>query len=368
MGSIEKDIDRYFNQNLFSEAVKSLNEGIEVSNNIIKNASIALNQFIESGFNFLQLNSAIDAEISFKKALEIDPKNSLAIKGLSRAVALDQVSNYINDINLLISVNSLDRAKNLINKAIQLDDEYPGINQLRSEIDELIQIRDLESLISDGFKYLKLLRFADAKIIFEKALELEENSKIASEGINLANEGIKKNTIEDEKVFAYESMNLEDFTKSSMHFQNILDLDPNIQFAILGLQEVQNLVELEFHLDRYLDRPERLSSPNVFEEAIEILNSSNSLNLQKRLFSKKEKLEFLLNEYANEINIILFSDNKTQVSILNVGTLGTFNKKEIKLYPGKYTFIGKRKGFVTIRQIFDFTGSTSVKIQCIEKL
>ena len=75
-----------------------------------------------------------------------------------------------------------------------------------------------------------------------------------------------------------------------------------------------------------------------------------------------------MSEYSKVINIILLSDNKTQVSILNVGNLGAFSKKEIKLTPGKYTFLGKRKGFVTIRKIIEFTASTSVRIQCIEKL
>ena len=366
--SIEEEAEKYFNKALFSEAIEKFNEGIVAANKIIERAALSLDKFIDSGFNFLFLNNAIDAEISFRSALEIDPSNSMANKGLNRALVLDKVSKYINDAKLLISVNSLDQAKDLIDIAAQLDNKYQGLDKLRLDVIELIKIRDLNVLITDGFKYLKLLKFNEAKINFDKALLIDKNSKLAEEGINSANEGIKKNIIETEKFLAYESLNLEDFSKSSLHFQNILNLDPNIQFAILGLQEVKKLKELEFHLDRYIDRPDRLSSRNVYDEALVLLISANSQSLQKRLSSKKEQLEFILNEFSESINITLISDNKTQVTVLNVGSIGVFNQKEIKLNPGKYTFVGKRKGFVTIRRVIDLTQSTTVKIQCIEKI
>ena len=366
--SIEEEAEKYFNKALFPEAIDKFNTGIVAANKIIEIATTLLDKFIDSGFNFLFLNNAIDAEISFRSALEIDPSNSMANKGLNRALVLDKVSKYINDAQLLISVNSLDQAKDLIDMAAQLDNEYQGLDKLRLDVIELIKIRDLNVLITDGFKYLKLLKFNESKINFDKALLIDKNSKLAIEGINLSNEGIKKNIIETEKVLAYESLNLEDFSKSSLHFQNILNLDPNIQFAILGLQEVKKLKELEFHLDRYIDRPNRLSSPNVYDEALTLLITYNSLSLQKRIFAKKERLEFLLTKYSEEINIIIISDNKTQVTVQNVGSIGVFNQKEIKLNPGKYTFVGKRKGFVTIRRVIDLNQSTTIKIQCIEKL
>ena len=366
--SIEEEAEKYFNKALFSEAIEKFNEGIVAANKIIERAAVSLDKFIDSGFNFLFLNNAIDAEISFRSALEIDPSNSMANKGLNRALVLDKVSKYINDAKLLISVNSLDQAKDLIDIAAQLDNKYQGLDKLRLDVIELIKIRDLNVLITDGFKYLQLLKFNEAKINFDKALLIDKNSKLAEEGINSANEGIKKNIIETEKFLAYESLNLEDFSKSSLHFQNILNLDPNIQFAILGLQEAKKLKELEFHLDRYIDRPDRLSSRNVYDEALVLLISSNSLSLQKRLSSKKAQLESLLTKFSEEINITIISDNKTQVNVQNVGSIGFFNQKEIKLNPGKYTFVGKRKGFVTIRRVIDIKQSTTIKIQCIEKL
>ena len=100
--SIENEADDYFNKDLFFEAINSFNEAITIAETIFNKSSIVLNQFIDSGFNFLLLNNAIDAEISFRKALEIDPSNTMANKGLERSLVLDKVRNYINEANLQI--------------------------------------------------------------------------------------------------------------------------------------------------------------------------------------------------------------------------------------------------------------------------
>ena len=125
--------------------------------------------------------------------------------------------------------------------------------------------------------------------------------------------------------------------------------------------------EFESNLDRYLDTPLRLSSPNVYSEAARVSDNSQSLNLRKRLSSKKEQLDFLLAKYSEEINITITSDNKTQVTIQNVSLIGAFNTKEIRLTPGKYILIGKRKGFVTVRKTVNLINSTTISIQCTER-
>jgi hypothetical protein len=365
---IEIEADKYFKQALFLESIHMFNQGIEASSDIIKKASILLAQNLDSGFQSLLAKNSLDAESFFRTALVIDPINPRAIKGLNRALVLDKVVNYLRDAALLISVDSLDEAKSLVDQAYQLDNEHPEIEEVKLNIIDLIKIRDFNALLASGYKNLKLLKFPDAKINFNQALKIKKGSRLATEGIIEANAGIKKDKIENHKILAFKSLKLEDFSKASLHFQNILKLEPNIQFAVYGLQEVKIFNELESHLDRYLNNPSRLSSSNVYSEAARVLGNSQSLNLGKRLSLKKEQLDSLLAKYSKEINITLVSDNKTQVTIQNVRSIGAFNTKEIRLKPGKYILIGKRKGFVTVRKTINLTSSTTISIQCTERL
>ena len=75
----------------------------------------------------------------------------------------------------------------------------------------------------------------------------------------------------------------------------------------------------------------------------------------------------MLAKYSEEINITIISDNKTQITIQNVSLIGAFNTKEIRLTPGKYILIGKRKDFVTVRKTINLFESTTVSIQCTER-
>ena len=365
---MEKEADKYFRQALFLESINNFNLGIEASSDIIKKASIFLAQNLDGGFQSLLAKNSLDAESFFKKALVIDPVNLEAINGLNRALVLDKVLNNLREAELLISVDSLDEAKSLIDEAYELDNQYSEIDEIKLNIIDLINIRDFNVLLSSGYKNLKLLKFTDARTNFNQALKITKSSKLAIDGIILANEGIKKNKIEQEKLLASKALELEDFSIALIHFQNILELEPNIQFAVYGLQEVKMFDEFESNLDRYLNNPSRLSSPNVYSEAARVLDNSQSLNLRKRLSSKKEKLDFLLAKYSEEINITIISDNKTQVTIQNVSLIGAFNTKEIRLTPGKYILIGKRKDFVTVRKTINLFESTTISIQCTERL
>jgi len=48
--------------------------------------------------------------------------------------------------------------------------------------------------------------------------------------------------------------------------------------------------------------------------------------------------------------------------------LGSFSSKEVRLFPGTYTFMGKRKGYVTIRKTINLIESSVVSLVCGEKI
>ena len=128
---MEKEADKYFRQALFLESINNFNLGIEASSDIIKKASIFLAQNLDGGFQSLLAKNSLDAESFFKKALVIDPVNLEAINGLNRALVLDKVLNNLREAELLISVDSLDEAKSLIDEAYELDNQHSEIDDIK---------------------------------------------------------------------------------------------------------------------------------------------------------------------------------------------------------------------------------------------
>jgi hypothetical protein len=82
-------------------------------------------------------------------------------------------------------------------------------------------------------------------------------------------------------------------------------------------------------------------------------------------------LEALLESSQVEIDIRLVSDSLTDVTLLRIGTMGTFEQRSISLKPGRYVAVGKRIGYREVREEFTIGfGQTpdSVVVQCEERI
>jgi len=366
--ALVSEADKLFKKDSFSGASIKYIEAILSAQQLIEISQISLKEFIENGYNYLLLNNWKEAEDSFRKALIIQANNINANTGLSRAMSLEKVLNYLNEANLLINANSLDEARDLILNAFNLDNENIQTQEARFNVNQLIRQRDLDILIQRGYSLLQNLQFKEASVNFNRALLLDKNSHPATMGLIEVAEGIKKVTIRDKKILAQASFELEDFSTSLSEYKSILDIDKNLSFAALGLDEVNNFIAAEKNLDRYLDNPERLSSAAVFNEAQQFLVLLGPYKLRERLFSKEALLQSLLTKYSEILKLTISSDNKTKISIVNGRELGTFVSKELRLSKGTYTFIGKRKGYITIRQVFNLSESSSLWIACNKKI
>jgi hypothetical protein len=67
----------------------------------------------------------------------------------------------------------------------------------------------------------------------------------------------------------------------------------------------------------------------------------------------------------------LESDNATQVAIPEIGSFGTFSRRDIQLKPGRYTVIGTRAGYRDVRREFTITAGEDVQtisVRCVEPI
>ena len=357
-----------FQKEFFGKSGKIYAEASMASKQLIEEAKRTLEDLIGNGYEKLKNNLWKEAEESFRKAIVIEPSNNKALTGLSRALVLEEVLELLKEIKLLIRANFLDEANSILDKAINLDRENPELLKIRIETNVLVRSRDLKNFIRIGYESLERRDFIKASVSFTEALRLDRASVEALSGVSAVKEGKKKKKIQEERARADNLFELEDFQKSAVHFKNILELEKNIGFAVVGLEKVNRYISLENKINRYLEKPERLSSSAVFKEAKSVLKIVETYELGERLSSKKKIFSGLLDKYSEPIKLILYSDNKTYISMKNGKDLGSFSSKEVRLFPGTYTFMGKRKGYVTIRRTINLIESSVVSLVCGEKI
>ena len=142
----------------------------------------------------------------------------------------------------------------------------------------------------------------------------------------------------------------------------------NIQFAKDGRSRAQTQQRTAITLGNIIASPDKLSSPELFTDARNILARAQALTPRgPQLAEQISRVEELIQIYATPVPVVLLSDNLTQVTLSTIGRIGTFTRKELNLRPGAYTVIGSRDGYRDIRaSILVRPSMAPVDVRCNE--
>jgi hypothetical protein len=129
---------------------------------------------------------------------------------------------------------------------------------------------------------------------------------------------------------------------------------------------------LAAELAAVIDRPERLFSPEARGAARASLQRAHAVPTPGPALQRQvETVERLLAAAETPLRVALASDNLTDVTIYRVGRLGSFERKDVELLPGRYTVVGQRSGYRDVRReivLVPGRESPTVVIRCEEPI
>jgi hypothetical protein len=155
-------------------------------------------------------------------------------------------------------------------------------------------------------------------------------------------------------------------------YEDVLAADSSLAFAQEGKARTTSRADLSIRLQQLLDRPDRLSSPGVRDDARALLETARAQSPQGPVIrSQIARLDVLLPSFDKPVRLSLVSDNSTQVAISSIGAFGTFSRRDIELRPGKYTVVGTRNGFRDVRReitVAPGQDSQTIRVTCSEPI
>ena len=360
--------DQLFNQEYFGKSAAIYTEANNGLIDLVNASSKILEQYIRSGFKHLEKEKSSEAIEEFNKALAIEADNVQAKEGINRATVLDNLLLILEEIRILIEVNDLDTAQIKMVEALELDKKNNEAIELNKELEALLDQKDFDMAITKGYIYIEKNDFTKALDSFQRAFALGPSSQAAISGIFEAEQGIKTNKITELEKKANRMEKQEQWQSVLNTYNEILSMDNNIQVAKNGILKAKKVILLESELDRLLSQPKRVASLDVTAEARKIISDSEELKLGPRLQSKINSLISTLDQYSIRVKLQLISDGKTTITIQRAGNLGKFKNKELRLPPGKYTFIGKRSGYKTVRKTIEINNNTTLELVCFQRI
>jgi hypothetical protein len=163
----------------------------------------------------------------------------------------------------------------------------------------------------------------------------------------------------------------EEWSAAAASYGAVVAADPLLASALKGQERALARARLDAQLERTLAAPERLTTDAVLSEARDLLDRADAVtNKGPRLDEQVARLGRLIDRYDQVVTITLQSDGRTEVMLQRVGALGSFESKQLRLRPGRYTAIGRRDGYRDTRQVLEVSpdGATTFQVSCTQEI
>ena len=319
-----------------------------------------LEQMLISGEQALIAREADEAIAAFELAVVLedslvdladgDSDNKAQI-GLTRALALEE---------LIALLDSAERAAgnptqqvSLLEQAVELDPYSVEAQQALAQARADQQQARFAAMMSEGYAQLQAGNPQEAIARFEAAATLGVNENEARAAIVQTETEIANAKIAELQQRAQTAEANEAWQEAVVDYQAIVAIDATLPAINRALDYAEKRARLDALLIAALDSPERFAEQAVFEETRDIYFTGRAIETPgPRLTSQLDELQVLLENSQVPVSIRFISDGLTEVTLLRVSDLGTFEQTRVDLKPGTYAAVGRRAGYREVREEF----------------
>ncbi len=291
------------------------------------------------------------AQRQFEVALRIDPGNESARHGLERAKNVEAVMALLTSGEGYEENNNLSFALTDYQEALRLDPESKAAREAFDRVKALIAEEKFQQLMSAGLTAYHKHDYQRARSALLEAQAFKPDSRQVREALAQVNEAIRLNRMAELRQEAMAAEQAEDWQQALEQYLAVLEMDPQIRFAIQGRDRSLEQIRIAKRLNFYLESPSVLESERHLANAQLLLKQVEGVEPKGFLLrAKMEKLDQLVAIAQTPVKVILVSDNLTNVAVYRIGKLGRFDVRDMYLRPGTYTVMGARDGYQDFRQ------------------
>ncbi|MBL9204084.1 MAG: hypothetical protein JNN01_03320 [Opitutaceae bacterium] len=286
------------------------------------------------------------AETAFNAALQKSPGNEIALQGLKRAEHADRVHGLLVQAADLESQQKYGEAAASYAKAFELDKFSASAQQGAARSLRLEQETKFSTAFTAAKAAYDTRNWPVAIAEFEKALKVTPKNTEVQGLLTSAREKAHKDAVEKSiaKAFAYE--NQYQWKEARGAYYETLQLKPDHVEAKEGYARTGKVIRtlLEYH--KLIEVAEQKAARAEFQAAIRDFNRAMSLKPEYLPASERlTQLRDLLQAQNQPVEVTFKGDGKTYISISNFRLLGQAEETKVKILPGDYEVIGRRKGY-----------------------
>lgn len=352
--------DTEFGRGEFAAALKAYQDaGTQLQTILDKRESI-LETNLANGWQHLQDNQVEEASTAFKLVLAMQVDHRDAQLGLERATVREQVLDFMLSAQQAEISDTLQLAAESYHSALQLDPLYSQARNALEEVEIELRNRAFQDSMGQALQALEDGELSVADRALAEAAKIKPGDPTVTETRQRMLAARRQASLGSLRKDAQESVKKEDWAAAAEQYRRALVIDSKAAFARNGLEQAEEKQQLHKRLDHYLNDTTRLFSDDPLDNARKLLAANlQTAGNEPLLAEKLVTLQQAVTLAAIPVNLLIHSDNLTQVTIYKVARLGSFEQKQLSLRPGKYTITGTRQGYRDVLKVVELKPGTN---------
>jgi tetratricopeptide (TPR) repeat protein len=366
------EADAAFGRRAYDVALAALRETDAASQATEKRLAGALASALAAGHAAIEAGDAAGASRQYELALKIDPASASARHGLKRAASLNEVRALLAEAGGLEREGKGEDAAAAYRKALQLDPDAVGARAALARLQSEAAGNAFAAAIAEGLAAISRRDYAAARAAYQRAGRIRPGAPEVQDGLAQVERALGDRSLAAQLEAAQRAEREERWRDALEEYRKALQADPNLLAAQQGVERAEPRAMLDAELAAYLARPERLFSGEVRGAAKSVLQRAVAVPSPGPLLARQvNEVSALVAAAETPVRVAIASDNQTEVTIYRIGKLGTFERKDMELMPGRYTVVGTRAGFRDVRReltILPGQSPPSLVIRCEEQI
>lgn len=351
MINLSREADSLFMDNAFLDASKKYVRAGKKAEKLADESGAVFQQLVKEGLKALEDGHRSIAQGKLHAASMIEPSDAQVRQYLKRTEKIDEVNRLFASGQNHEKNNRLAFAYADYQEALKLDPQSRKAQKALTRVKEQISNEQFQKHISDGLTAYHNGDYRLAKTQLLKAKSFQPDSREVREALAQVDAAIRMDKIERLRREATAVEAAEDWRQALKLYLAVLQIDPNISFAVQGQNRALEQIRIAKRMEFFLQKPDVMASERQLQNAVLTIEAAEKIKPKgPHLNARLDKLKTLVDAARTLVPVRIESDNFTEVTVYKIGKLGHFIFHELSLRPGVYTVVGSRNGYRDVRK------------------
>ena len=350
--SLKKEGDKFYFEEFYFKSRDSYKRASELIIGFNDRNRLKVLEIIDRSQLAFDLVKLDEAKSLVEEGLSIDPINK-KLTNLSK-----RIDNYYVVTDLIDSAKDYSSSKKYslaiqtIDEALKIDPERNDTKQTKTKIIEESKVYYFDQNLKNAYNALASNDYAKSLSLYNDAksiLPTNPELPILKREIDTKKKNYDISLFTSSGDRSYASENWESALDA---YNKALKLDPTNSDLVRKVNRTSSIKQTFDDLNKYLRNIDRLSSPNIRNNFEKVIDVANNLNLkdEKKLINLISEANETFKKYGKMVVLNLVSNGETFLDIQKTRQYQPFTEENIKLYPGKYVLVAKKRGVQSTRK------------------